>query len=1578
MQLSIKHYLFLFFLFPLTSVSAQWHEPFLPNFPSENSFFEESNNPGKDLFSQDLFSGINNNWSNNLYTNIFSYTNWGYPLFDTNATEEHPRGETPIAGVPVNSGLFVFLFLSLFYAVSFFDKKKQLFVALLLSCFFATDLQAQVPFTAKTDNFFVQPNSSGNVLDVLRNDELGTCDTISVTLNLPSTSSAKNGTLIKLSNKIIYIPDTGFVGRDQFSYSLTCQGASTPAVVVYINVSDKPDNIEEDVCYIEPKPISFEMKELSRTDNTINPVSPIICGDIDDDGEVEILVYNSMSSTDRRSNAIKIYGVKKTDSQLYLKYTIDLPVPVNSPFGGISIANVDGGRYAAIFVTTPTELRKYVFNDGVIPKKYDLSWSRTIMSGYYPTPVIADFMGNGNVQVQVLNQIYNAKTGTLLVNGITNVIGGAINYGTYGHTSPAPNQFASTFVSADIDNDGIPELIAGDCVYKVIINNPNSTSGNSFVLVRRADRTNHPEINETGGTAVADMDGNGELDVIVAAKGANKDVNSLYIYNPRDGKVLHTNSIANLKSELNQYSLSLPFVGDLDGDGQPEVAVNSALLLNVFKFDKVSKLLNLYKDLETTDGSGATTLTLFDFEQSGRAQLVYRDEDTLRILDEALNNLSVITSIYSPTVNEYPIVADVNGDGAAEIIAVGTDQKRLGDNTWNWAGSLRIYGAAGTDTWAPARSVWDRFGYNPTNINDDLTIPRYPMNPATEFIDKDGNKRYPFNNFLQQATMLNEEGKMFRYGPDLAFDTSVSGTNSTGITYTNSGVDDIVVVAHVTNLGDADFPSPLRISAYIMEGGLFVKVFSSEFAIPIGMGDTEPISFTITNIRSRLSAAADESIQLRLNEEDGDLLVDECKYSNNFSNGLLYGAPSVVACPGDQIRLNFYPKGSGLSYVWYDEGNYLISTNDYANITKNTNEIQRYFVEVFANGSSLNNGNLYEVNAYLTPDSLIWTGNGGTSNWHNYLNWHNPDPTSIYPRSWIPRSCTNVLIPDGLSVYPILDTDNTNRSVYWDAACNNIHFEFGGEVARTDSLHYSKAFIQYNFGYYDASGNPLESGYSPNPSVMERDRWYAVSAPLNKIVTGDFSLGGKPHTWQKEFISLEKTSGAWVGNWYSPDNTNNIELDQARSYAIALLAAGNNPHIGESLSDGYQVGLNGLNGIIDIPYFENPTMSNWHRIHTYNSATKTSSFKYYYYDQANLPLAGDHPEGTIIRGDEAYRFIFDKKVEKVNNKASFKITVPTGVDVMIGNPFMSSLDFDKLYEADINSSKIENFYRLFEETSWAEYTYGDGSDPIAVLQAFFIKTKGAPGGTVDLVFPFEDVSITRPSTFPHQLKSSGNTIEDMIQITAKNKNRSNSIKLFLNREKEENNVHKLFYEQSAGSPQIYFTDESNQKNAIQYVNNQSKMEIPLGISLQSGNQVELEFSNLENTDVESAYLVDKKTGTRQNLLKNSVYSFIHADANDYSDRFLLEIETYNPTYIDRLESQQESIRISQEGENIVVSSIEKINRIELFDLQGQMIQQVSNVNNNTYQMNPNLSTGIYLIKTILMNNESQTDKIVIR
>ena len=69
--------------------------------------------------------------------------------------------------------------------------------------------------------------------------------------------------------------------------------------------------------------------------------------------------------------------------------------------------------------------------------------------------------------------------------------------------------------------------------------------------------------------------------------------------------------------------------------------------------------------------------------------------------------------------------------------------------------------------------------YNVTNINKDLTVPVPLFDNATSFTDPGGVVRRPFNNFLQQATTLDQYGRPFSKM------LNVSATTDTSMTYEN-------------------------------------------------------------------------------------------------------------------------------------------------------------------------------------------------------------------------------------------------------------------------------------------------------------------------------------------------------------------------------------------------------------------------------------------------------------------------------------------------------------------------------------------------------------------------------------------------------------------------------------------------------------------------------------------------------------------------------------------------------------------------------------------------------------------------
>ncbi|MEM1011590.1 MAG: fibro-slime domain-containing protein [Planctomycetota bacterium] len=218
-----------------------------------------------------------------------------------------------------------------------------------------------------------------------------------------------------------------------------------------------------------------------------------------------------------------------------------------------------------------------------------------------------------------------------------------------------------------------------------------------------------------------------------------------------------------------------PTIGDFDGDGVPEVAVAGAGAIVIFESDGEVAALLPTQDLS----SGTTGSTSFDFDNDGRVELIYGDELFVRVMALPGSNPSIhagtgkplLTELFrvsrpSGTLLEVPVVADVDNDGAAEIVfAANREREELqalrdwldleddGDDTNNSSESANFDVGNGlyiidnaSGSWAPTAAIWNQNSYHVTNVNQVAPgEPGYGQVPVVEQPSWETHNSYRLN-----------------------------------------------------------------------------------------------------------------------------------------------------------------------------------------------------------------------------------------------------------------------------------------------------------------------------------------------------------------------------------------------------------------------------------------------------------------------------------------------------------------------------------------------------------------------------------------------------------------------------------------------------------------------------------------------------------------------------------------------------------------------------------------------------------------------------------------------------------------
>lgn len=145
-----------------------------------------------------------------------------------------------------------------------------------------------------------------------------------------------------------------------------------------------------------------------------------------------------------------------------------------------------------------------------------------------------------------------------------------------------------------------------------------------------------------------------------------------------------------------------PNVGNFMGDEKFEIGLAGGDYYVVF--DHLGK--ELWKQRTTDRSSLRTGSTIFDFNGEGKMEVIYNDEQKLRIYAGETGAVLWETDNPSGTLWEYPLVANVDDDISSELIVSSPT-----------LGGVRVFEDP-KNLWMYSRRVWNQYSYFPELVDD--------------------------------------------------------------------------------------------------------------------------------------------------------------------------------------------------------------------------------------------------------------------------------------------------------------------------------------------------------------------------------------------------------------------------------------------------------------------------------------------------------------------------------------------------------------------------------------------------------------------------------------------------------------------------------------------------------------------------------------------------------------------------------------------------------------------------------------------------------------------------------------------
>lgn len=703
---------------------------------------------------------------------------------------------------------------------------------------------------------------------------------------------------------------------------------------------------------------------------------------------------------------------------------------------------------------------------------------------------------------------------------------------------------------------------------------------------------------------------------------------------------------------------------------------------------------------------------------------------------------------------------------------------------------------------------------------------------------------------------------------------------------------------------------------------------------------------------------------------------------------------------------------------------------DYVQLTFNSDfkpkEGYRYtlktsFIEQDASSNTNTcNGDLL-IPMYIVPEYQVWTGGAGNNDWTNDRNWRRADNSELNngetkytdagrltnkqnttSNGLVPMNFTNVLMQtaDGtgntyssLSVIKaksdgILDLTSSithttdieyhlaadrqkptvtgwspnDNQVYcvpfYTNTCDEINFAPSSQMLNTHLLKYNKAWVEY---------------------ALESDRWYALSSPLQGVVSGDMYLPrntAKQNTAYFYDINYDNTNysrlkpAVYQQAWDKAEATiYRLERDQLINMTPPQLESNTataNVARAFNWSKEYNdvkvpFGINGFSVRVD-------DKEEGKRDVLLRLPKADNTYNYYMGDdETNGSKTADL---TTLRNNAGKLF-----TDNIDKDGNMTVTLTNNSNdneyYLVGNPFMSALDLDKFFD---NNPSLDRTYWILTSSSyttgvkvetqnWLSTDVASTGD-IAPLQAFFVRKTDDKGGELSVKFTKDmavaatgDALVTR-STASHTPTLRITAMRNGMTSSALVACRDNANSGFKHGEDAE----ALFDSHLADAPTV-FTMSGDKAAAINV--RKSLNGVPLGIESNDDSAVSLTFNGVENFS-EELYLYD--------LLEDKSTPIISSGST-----VSISGKTVGRYYLVTSDLSGGSIAttpvISIDGKSVsIVSPAEDMTSITVNDVAGRRVYSDVNVGNSTKF---ELHQGIYIINVETAKQQVK-EKILIK